>query len=207
MGDPDHPSKLEKEVSAIDALIVLLRLGNNQRPFIDICNQRSVHEMDNLMHYLIEKGLVSGCRIEADSYDYTSFSDLTPKGRVVYEKIKQDAPRVFKGEPFFIINPPPVAHVPSTQYYELAPEDMEVEEELEINHDTFFGRTREEREKAQAWIDRTTSVDNAIRSMVEEVYTLFQKHPELNPKSVLEKYREDFEGIAKRVSQEKREMY
>lgn len=77
--EKSQTSKLEQEVSPVDALEVLLRLGNNQLPLIDIRNQRSIPAMEEVMLHLREKGLVYGFDSEkADKHPYELRDGIVP---------------------------------------------------------------------------------------------------------------------------------
>lgn len=204
MEESKQQSKLEEKVLPTEALEVLVRIGNNRKEkesfLVHIYESTPIFE---ILKYLEREGYIKKINMistgDYDRYD----APFTQKGREIYERIKQDALNIFKGEPFFIVNPPKYTYSELFDHkYELAPEDEE-DEELEERHDIYFGNTKEEQEEIQVWLDRRTKIDNALHNMIERAYILFHEHPELDPKSVLEKYRADFESIEKKILGEK----
>lgn len=194
MIEKDQQSKLEQEISTVDALEVILRIGNNQQPFVDVRNQREISTMEKIMHYLLESGLVKDYRMEVDTLDYATYATLASKGREIYERIKQDSPVIFKGEPFFIVNPP------KETYSELFPQKYELEiDDEDKEYEVDYSHLSRQAEKGA----RVSKIFNAYLSLLEKGVTYFVEHPDINPESVLEKYREDFMSIAKKISEEK----
>ncbi len=195
MIEKDQQSKLEQEISTVDALEVILRIGNNQQPFVDARGQREISAMEKIMHCLLERGLVQDYRTEADSVDYATYATLTQKGREIYERIKGSADNLLTNR-FHVVFPPEKSYSEMFDHkYELAPEDEEEVEELEID----YSHLSRQAEKSA----RVSKIFNAYLSLLEEGVTYFIEHPDLDPQSVLEKYREDFIGITKKISEEK----
>src|SRR3989338_3890504 len=155
MTELEQQSQLERDVSTIDALDVLLRLGNNREKkrlfLVSMYDDTNFHQ---ILRYLERNGYIEKIS-QGHSADYVTYiADFTQKGKEVYERIKQDAPNLFKGEPFFIVNPPKYTYEEFFGHkYELEREDEE-EEEIEIVHDLYFGKTKEELDKIEEVLNR-----------------------------------------------------
>lgn len=210
MEESKQQSKLEEKALPTEALEVLVRIGNNRKEkesfLVHIYESTPIYE---ILKYLEKEGYIKKINIistgDYDRYD----APFTQKGRELYDKVTEVAGALFEGRPVFALTSEDIrkdeeARASFSQKYELEREDEE-DEELEVRHDLYFGRTQEEWEKSYAWINRETKVNDALRSMIEKVYILFHEHPQLDPKSILEKYRGDFESITKKVLQEKLE--
>lgn len=89
-------SGLEEEVSPIDALDVLIRIGSREDKGQHPLARDYAKEVYNILEYLSEECYI---QIEEDAGvdDRNYFTTLTPKGRELYEKAKEIGEALFSG--------------------------------------------------------------------------------------------------------------
>lgn len=131
MTEQEQTSKLEQEVSPVEALEVILRIGNNRED--EGCIMHFVYDRDinGILHYLQKKGYISEKSERTFTDDYTIYyAPLSERGREFYNKAIDVAKALEESRPVFVVTSGDIRRAKELEAsfspkYELTPEDEE----------------------------------------------------------------------------------